>query len=284
MKNVNPSVIAVIAWSLLLTSNMLKAEDKPATRIIALAPHIVENLYAVGAGELIIGTTEHADYPSQALDIPRVGNYARLNIEQILAADADLIIAWKSGNPSDDLARLKKLGLNIVYSQPNTLEDVAKELAYLGRLTGNTGQGELKSQQFLAALDQIRTTYQDKSAISIFYELWPRPLTTVANTAWPQQQLAACGGRNPFVDSETDYPQINIEQVVLKAPQVIIQPNSHGVNSPDKVNWQQWQDIPAVKNNAFVHPNADKLHRMTSRSLDELALLCEQVDKFRSFK
>ncbi|MDG1751042.1 MAG: cobalamin-binding protein, partial [Thalassotalea sp.] len=118
-------------------------------------------------------------------------------------------------------------------------------------------------------------------ALSVFYELWPRPLTTVANDAWPQQQLNVCQATNPFIDSETDYPQINIENVILKAPQIIIQPSSHGMNSPDNVNWQQWQDIPAVKNNAFIHPDADQLHRMTSRSLDELALLCQQIDQFR---
>ncbi|MDG1750649.1 MAG: helical backbone metal receptor, partial [Thalassotalea sp.] len=134
---------------------------KTAKRIIALAPHIVENLYAVGAGDLIVGTTEHADFPEQANKIPRIGNYARLNIEQVLAVDPDLIIAWKSGNPSDDLARLKKLGLNIVYSQPDHLEDVAKELQYFGELTGNIALGQQKSAEFLKHLASIRANYQD---------------------------------------------------------------------------------------------------------------------------
>lgn len=261
--------------------NETNNNKKTAKRIIALAPHIVENLYAVGAGGLIVGTTEHADFPEQANQIPRIGNYARLNIEQVLAVDPDLIIAWKSGNPSDDLARLKKLGLNIVYSQPDHLEDVAKELKYFGELTGNIALGQQKSAEFLKHLASIRANYQDKKALSVFYELWPRPLTTVANDAWPQQQLNVCQATNPFIDSETDYPQINIENVILKAPQIIIQPSSHGMNSPDNVNWQQWQDIPAVKNNAFIHPDADQLHRMTSRSLDELALLCQEIDQFR---
>lgn len=282
----NMKFIAILTLFIsLISSNCYgyneKNNNQTAKRIIALAPHIVENLYAVGAGDLIVGTTEHADFPEQANNILRIGNYARLNIEQVLAVDPDLIIAWKSGNPSDDLARLKKLGLNIVYSQPNKLEDVAKELQYFGELTGNTALGQQKSAEFLKHLANIRANYQDKKALSVFYELWPRPLTTVANDAWPQQQLNVCQTSNPFIDSETDYPQINVENVILKAPQIIIQPSSHGMNSPDNVNWQQWQDIPAVKNNAFLHPNADKLHRMTSRSLNELALLCQKIDQFR---
>ncbi|GAA6203603.1 cobalamin-binding protein [Thalassotalea sp. SU-HH00458] len=258
----------------------VKQQVNAAKRIIALAPHIVENLYAIGAGDLIVGTTEHADYPEQANSIPRIGNYAKLNIEQVLAVDPDLIIAWKS-NPSDDLVRLQKLGLNIVYSQPETLESVAQELRYFGELTGNQALGEQKAKEFLQQLTNIADHYKDKAAISVFYELWPRPLTTVAKNAWPQQQLSVCRASNPFFDSETDYPQINVENVVLKAPQIIIQPSSHGVSSPDKVNWQQWPAIPAVKNNAFLHPDADQLHRMTLRSLDELSLLCQQIDQFR---
>jgi vitamin B12 transport system substrate-binding protein len=71
-------------------------------RIIALAPHIVESLYAIGAGDQIIGTTTHADYPKSAEDILRVGNYARLQIEKIIQLKPDVIIAWKTGNPTDD--------------------------------------------------------------------------------------------------------------------------------------------------------------------------------------
>ena len=88
-------------------------------RIIALAPHIVESLYAIGAGEQIIGTTAHADYPKAAEDILRVGNYARLQIEKIIQLKPDVIIAWKTGNPSDDLARLEKYDLKV---EPYRLE------------------------------------------------------------------------------------------------------------------------------------------------------------------
>ncbi|GLX79247.1 cobalamin-binding protein [Thalassotalea insulae] len=263
------------------SQSLANEQTLSAQRIIALAPHIVEVLFDIGAGEQIVGTTEHSDYPEAAKAIPRIGNYARLNIEQVLASDPDLIIAWRGGNPTDDLDRLEKLGLNIVYSEPESIEDVAKELQYFGQLTGHQDQAQQQAQKFLQRLQQLKQQYQDKSAISVFYELWPRPLTTVANNAWPQQQLAVCQASNPFIDSPSDYPQINVEQVVLNAPQIIIQPDSSSMKSPDSIDWQQWQAIPAVKNNAFIRPNADKLLRMTARSLDELIVLCQQIDKFR---
>ncbi|XQW85634.1 cobalamin-binding protein [Thalassotalea piscium] len=275
-------IILAIACLLVVSSQALANNNQqPTPRIIALAPHLVEMLYEVGAGDLIIGTTDHADFPEQAKKIPRVGNYAKLNIEQILSLDPDLIIAWRTGNPSDDLSRLEKMGINIVYSEPKALEDVAKEIKMFAKLAGKTQEGEQVANSYLTKLAKIKADYQDKSPIKVFYELWSRPLTTVANHSWPQQQLSICKADNPFINSATDYPQINLEQVVLQAPDIIIQPTSVGHSNSDMVNWRQWPEIPAVKANAFLTPNADKMHRMTSRVLDELILLCKGIDQYR---
>ena len=252
-------------------------------RIIALAPHIVEMLFELGVGDKIIGTTEHSDYPEAANKIPRIGNYARLKIEQILAYQPDLIIAWRTGNPSDDLARLEQLGLNIVYSDPQSLDDVAQELRLFGRLTHAGEQAQNQAKKYEEGLKKLRNTYQNKKPISVFYELWSRPLTTVAKYDWPQQHLDICGATNPFVNNKGVYPQIGLEQVVIAKPELIIQPMSEGEPNPDAVNWAQWQEIPAAKHNQFIQPNSDKLHRMTPRLLNELEQLCIGIDKARQY-
>jgi vitamin B12 transport system substrate-binding protein len=252
-------------------------------RIIALAPHIVESLYAIGAGEQIIGTTAHADYPAEAENILIVGNYARLQIEKIIQLKPDVIIAWKTGNPTDDLARLEKYQLKVVYSHPQTLEDVANELIMLGKITGREAAANIIAAEYLTRLQKIQQTYTNQSKVSVFYELWSRPLRTVANKAWPQQQIQLCGGTNPFAGAVDDYPSIGLEQVLVTLPQVVIQPSQHSADSPDGLNWPQWQHIPAVKNNFIFHPNADKVHRMTTRMLDEVVILCEQIDTARQF-
>lgn len=280
MKIYVKAIMITICLIIMFNGKVLAAEKLPL-RIIALAPHIVEMLYEVGAGDLIIGTTDHADFPEQAKEIPRVGNYAKLNIEQILSLDPDMIIAWRTGNPSDDLSRLEKMGIKIVYSEPVLLDDVAKEIKMFAKLAGKEKQGIVVAETYLVKLAKIKAQYQHKSPIKVFYEMWSRPLTTVANNSWLQQQLAVCKADNPFINSATDYPQINVELVVLEAPEIIIQPMSMGHNNGDVINWRQWPTIPAVKTNAFLTPNADKMYRMTSRVLDELALLCEEIDRFR---
>lgn len=258
-------------------------ENNQKPSVIALAPHIVEMLFDIGAGEQIIGTTAFADYPKQAEDIPVVGNYLRLQIEKIIAMQPDIIIAWKSGNPSDDLARLKQLGFKVIYSQPNNFNDVANEMLNFGELTKNSNQAKKQVQIFLNALKVIEQQYQDKPAIKAFYELWSNPLTTVAKGSWPQQFMNICKADNPFKQLEITYPQVNIENVLEENVQLIIQPLSK--NQHDKIgfNWQDWPIIPAVKNKKIIQPNADAMHRMTMRSLGSLKRLCEDIDKTRQW-
>ena len=280
MIKITKYLLMLIAVSISLHSvAQINNEQKPT--IIALAPHIVEMLYDIGAGEQIIGTTAFADYPEQAKDIAIIGNYLRLQIEKVITLQPDYIIAWKSGSPSDDLDRLKQLGFNIIYSQPNSFEDIANEMRQFGELTGHKEQAEQQAAQLLNELSLIKTQYQDKAPITVFYELWSRPLTTVAQNSWPQQFLTICQANNPFEKAASSYPQVNIEKVLQTPIQLIIQPLS--VNQSDKkgFNWQDWPAIPAVKNKQIIQPNADAMHRMTMRSLKQLKLLCADIDKTR---
>jgi len=284
--------IKTLAVFLLIVNTFAQAvghDDKKAEQdtspkkptIIALAPHIVEMLYAVGAGQQIIGTTDFADYPEQAKTIPRIGNYAKLQIERVIELQPDLIIAWQSGNPSDDLTRLAQLGFNIVYSEPKTFEDIAKEIRLFGKLSGNQAHALQLSKEFLTELKAIKNTYQNKKSITVFYELWSRPLTTVAKGSWPQQHLNICKASNPFEQVSSPYPQVNIEQVLQTPVDLIIQPMSVNQTAKEGFNWQDWPVIPAVKNKRIIQPDADALHRMTPRSLEELTKLCSAIDHVR---
>lgn len=270
----------LFVWLLHIAGIGSAAENKPV-RIVALAPHIVESLYDIGAGDTIIATTDHSDYPDGAKQIPRVGNYARLQIERIVQLAPDIIIAWRTGNPQEDLARLKKYGMNIVYSDPTTLDSVADELIMLGELTGRTQRAEAMALAYRQRLAELRGTYATATPVTGFYELWARPLRTVANNAWLQKQLDLCGVYNPFAELKDDYPMVSLERVLTSQPQVVIQPTPHSAANTDALNWAQWEHIPAVANGFIFHPDADKTHRMTMRMLDEVTRLCEKIDGAR---
>jgi len=271
----------VTSTSFAATQQQAQPEKAALPKVIALAPHIVEMLYDVGAGGQIIATTDFADYPEQAKKIPSIGNYIRLQLEKVIALKPDLIIAWQSGNPSDDLARLSQLGFKVVYSEPKTFSDIAKELRRFAELTGHSEQGKKVAAQFLKQLAGIKARYRDKQPLTAFYELWSRPLTTVAKGSWPQQHLNICRAENPFEQVSSPYPQVNIEQVLKTPLQLIIQPLSENQKDKEGFNWQDWPTIQAVSENNIITPDADALHRMTRRSLLALDKLCADIDQVR---
>ncbi|QLE86721.1 cobalamin-binding protein [Shewanella sp. Scap07] len=271
-------VIQLCCAALLISSGAVQA-SKPAEKIIALSPHAVEMLYAIGVGDKIIATTDHADYPADANNIPRIGGYHGIQIERVLELNPDLVVVWGSGNKAEEIARIKSLGFQVFDSDPKSLEAVADELLALGELTGAQTQAKAVADDYRQNLLSLRQDNASKPAVDVFYQLWSTPLMTVAKNSWIQQIIAVCNGSNVFVDSDSDYPQISIESVLLKQPQVILQSQDEG--NILGVNWQQWQDIPAVKNGHIYQLNADILHRAAPRAIQGVEVLCEALDKAR---
>ena len=273
--------IGLLLFSVLGDALAEQTKDSKKLRIIALAPHIVENLFAIGAGDNIVGTVDYADYPSEAQSVERIGGYYGISLEKVLALKPDLVIAWKSGNQSEDLAQIERLGIKVYLSNPTTIAGVADELLTFGEFTGNIEQSQQAANAFTQKLNAIVKSQQDKKDITGFYQLWAEPMMTVSKNTWINQLIETCHVSNVFADSVTDYPQISIENVIVTKPQVIIIPDEKSKTPQPVVNWQKWPEVPAVKNDQFISVNADLLHRFTPRMLDGLADMCDKIDASR---
>lgn len=270
----------IVAITLLLSVNAWATTVSPK-RIIALAPHIVESLYEIGAGDNIVATVDYADYPAQALNIPRVGGYHGLQMEKILQLKPDLIIVWKNGNRQQDIEQLVRLGLPLAYSTTGSVADVAAIIEHLGEVTHKRENAKIVADKYRSKLASIRAENSGKAKIKAFYQLWSEPLRTINKNTFIHEMLNICGANNVFADVSTEYPQISLENVVVARPELIVIPDEKSEVKQPKIDWQPWQMIPAVKNNAFIHVNADLIHRSTSRLLDGLADMCNKIDKHR---
>jgi len=151
----------------------------PARRIVSLAPDLNAQLFAIGAGDAIVATTDYADYPPAARAIARIGSAQALDIERIAALRPDLIVVWGSGYPPGVQATLRRLGAPIYVSEPATLEAIATSLERLGTLTGTS----VAARQAAAALrSQLATLHRDHAGqrrIDVFYQIWSNPLMTL---------------------------------------------------------------------------------------------------------
>lgn len=275
------TLIPVVVSSGVNAKDGAKAESLPPQTIVALSPHSVELLFSLGAGDRIVATTEYADFPKAALDIPRVGGYHGLSIERILELQPDLVIAWKGGNSDADIKRLKKLGLKVYSSHPSSLEQVADELISLGNLVGLPESGQKLAAQYRERLTLLRKQHADKKPVRFFYQVWAQPLRAMAAGSWINDVVTGCGGVNILDSSYPDYPEVSLESVLLMAPDAILQPTQHGADMSTGVDWRDWPEIPAVKNKHIFSINGDILHRFTLRILDGMVEVCDRLERVR---
>jgi vitamin B12 transport system substrate-binding protein len=269
----------VMALLLIVYLPMFAVQAAPAKRVIALSPHAVEMLYAIGAGSTILATTDHADFPAAALDIPRIAGYYGAQIERVIELNPDLVVVWGSGNKAEDIERIKELGFKVFNSDPKSLEAVAVDLKALGELTGHEDEANKVADDYLAELAELRQQNLAKAEVKVFYQLWSTPLMTVSKNSWIQQIIEVCHGDNVYFEAASDYPQVSLEAVLLKMPEVILQSQDKG--NILGVDWSQWQEIPAVKHKHIYQLNADLLHRAAPRALLGVNALCEALDKAR---
>ncbi|EKG85218.1 periplasmic binding family protein [Vibrio paracholerae HE-16] len=248
------------------------AKPFPAERIISLAPHATEIAYAAGLGDKLVAVSEYSDYPPQALELERVANHQTINIEKILTLKPDLIIAWPAGNPPRELAKLRQLGFTIYDSQTKTLDEIADNIEALSHYSANPEVGQKAAHDFRQRLQDLRTQYASNQPIRYFYQLSEKPIITLAQGHWPSEVFSLCGGVNIFADSEVPYPQVSIEQVLVKQPQVIFT-SEHAIANGHM--WRAWQaELSAVQNNQVWALNADWLNRPTPRTLDAVEQVC----------
>ncbi|MBB1364488.1 cobalamin-binding protein [Shewanella sp. SR44-4] len=278
------TVIGLSSISLFLPAAEPTASDDlqdkpPAKRIIALSPHGVEMLFAIGAGDSIVATTDYADFPAAAKNIPSIGGYYGIQIERVIELNPDLVLVWQSGNKMEDINQLRDLGFTVVNSDPKSLADVATDIELLGKLTGHSGKAKQVADDYRQQLADITLQNQTKPAVKVFYQLWSTPLMTVAKGSWIQNLIEVCHGENVFYDAASEYPQISIENVLLTGAEVILQSQDEG--NILGINWSDWPELPAVKNQHIYQFDADLLHRATPRAIQGVNAVCGALDKVR---
>jgi len=253
----------------------------PARRIVSLAPHVTELLYAAGAGGYVVGAVDYSDYPEAAKRIPRVGSYTGLDLEAIVALRPDLIIAWQSGNPPSQVERLRALGLAVYVSEPRHIEDVATNIERLGRLAGTADAALRAARAFRRRHEALRRRYAARPAVTVFYQIWDRPLMTVNGKQLISDVIHLCGGRNVFADLPILAPTVDVEAVLAADPEAIVASGA-GAARPEWFDaWRRWPQLRAVRrDNLFVVP-PDVLQRHGPRILDGAEHLCADLETAR---
>ena len=255
--------------------------QKPASRIVSLAPHLTELLYDAGAGAKLVGADEYSDYPEAAKALPRVGSSAAINIESVLALKPDLVVAWPSAGTERAIERLAALGLPVFRSEPRDLDDIATTLERLGQLAGTSGQASKAANAFRARAEALRRRYSSRPPVRVFYEIWDRPLQTVNGQHVISKVLRLCGGENVFGSLALLAPEIDPEAVLRLNPEVILGSGSDGTRPKWLERWRAFPGLQAAAKGQIYTVPPDLIQRHTPRLLDGAERVCRLLEGVR---
>ncbi len=259
--------------SVLDASGARVALPAPARRVISLAPHTTELLFAAGAGDRVVGVLAPGDWPAQARRLPKVGDANAVNLEGILALKPDLIVTWPY-LPGLKVERLREMGIAVYLSDPRTPNAIADDIERLGVLTGSSDAAARAAAALRARIASQRERYIGAEQVRVFYEIWNQPMYTVGGGHLITAAIELCGGSNVFATQTLPAPQVSVESVLAAAPSAIIAGTDAGVRPEWLDAWRAWPTLPAVAQDNLFVVDANLLHRAGPRFVDGVEQLC----------
>lgn len=254
----------------------------PARRVITLAPHLTELVYAAGAGAQVVGTVSHSDFPVTARKILRIGTSHQIDVEQLIALKPDLVIVWLHGNPARQVEPLQKLGIPLFFSDPRKLEDVPDAIVRLGTLLGVRAHAQQIADGLEVQTTELAERYSNRRSVRTFIQVSDHPLYTLSDRNIVGDVIRLCGGVNVFGGLPVPAPSVSREAVIEQDPEAIISIQALSA-SPNQVNsWRKYAVVNAVRENNLFIVDADLLSRPGPRILKGAISICEKLDEVRN--
>lgn len=253
--------------------------DKRKMRIVSLSPSVTEMLFAIGAGDLLVGATDYCDYPPEAKQIERVGGLGRPNLEKLLALSPDLVVAtdFDRGGYAQTL---RQSGIQVLDVKIRSLDEMFERLRQLGDAVGKQPQADKLVASMQAELKSIADQFGDSPRPRVFIEIWDDPLTTVGQASFLDDLVARAGGLNVAHEVSLPHPRISAEKVIEWNPEVIVvaHMNRGTISAEQMAERIGWADIAAVKNGRVVCDiPTDLILRPGPRLIDGVKALAQRL-------
>jgi len=219
----------------------------PARRIVSLLPSFTEILFAIGAGERLVGRTTWCDYPPEALAVPSVGDGMPPSVEAVAARRPDLVVLYRSGPNVTAAEQLERLGIRSVLFDLNRLEELGPVARRLGRLTGR----EVPAESLAAAMDRVVSQPPAPSTQSLVFIVWDNPPIVIGAGSYLDRLATLAGARNVFHDVGSPSAQVSIETIAARDPQFVALLSDSAV-PPRYAARPEWRVVRAVRNARFL--------------------------------
>ena len=243
-------------------------------RIISLAPNITEILFYLNLDNKVVAVTDFCNYPEGAKKKPSVGLLLSPDIEKIVSLKPDLVFATAEGNREDIVSNLQRFSINVYVLNPHSMEDILREIQRIGNITGQDGTVSDKVKNLANRIDAVKKKVAGSRRVRVLYLVSHEPMISVGPGSFIHDIIEIAGGKNIFSQSLIRYPQVNMEEILSKDPEVIIAPPD--IAESIRLWEKRWGDISAIRNKRVYSIETDVISRPGPRIVDGM----EEIFKF----
>ncbi|WP_421558118.1 cobalamin-binding protein [Pseudomonas canadensis] len=244
------------------------AQVLAAERVVSLAPSLTEIVAELGAADVLVGVLDGGDRPAALTQVPSVGRYGQLDMERLLSLKPDLILLWPGSVGPAQRAQLQRLNIPVYVAEPHSLGQLTTQVQAIAEQLGRPEAGRKLAEQLRQRLAELRQRYQRAEPLRVFYQVWNQPLYTVGGGQIISDALSVCGARNVFDDLKLPAPQVSIESVLQRDPEMILVGDQAQKNA-----WKVW---PAMAARVRLVPDKG-LERPSGQMLEAVARLCQVI-------
>ena len=248
------------------------AQALAVQRVVSLAPSLSEIVVELGAADLLVGVLDGGERPAVLAEVPSVGHYGQLNMERLLSLKPDLILLWPGSVGPAQREQLQRLNIPVYVAEPHSLEQLTTQVQAIAEQLGRADAGRQLAAQLRLRLAELRQRYQRAEPLRVFYQVWNQPLYTVGGGQIISDALSVCGARNVFDDLKLPAPQVSIESVLQRDPEMILAGDQAQVDA-----WNAWPHIAAVAHGRLVVVPDKGLERPSGQMVEAVAKLCELI-------
>ena len=250
----------------------------PARRIVSLAPSSTELLFAIGAGDRVVGRTTWCRYPAAALSVPVVGDGLNPNVEAIAARRPDLVVLYASALNETAARQLERLGIPAVILRQDLLEDVARDARLLGRLTALAGPADSVAR----AIEAVLAASAPRTAVRVAVVVWDNPPMVIGAGSFLDQLITLAGAYNAFHDLRSASATVSLETIAARDPDVVITiADSDEARLPAFATAREWQTVRAVRERRVLTLPGAVFGRPSPRAAAAVADLRRRLEALR---
>lgn len=255
----------------------VEIEEEPG-RLGSVAPSLTESIFAVGAGDRVVGVSTAGDYPGEVEDIEKIGDFTQVNAERAASLDIDVLFLSFSSTTEEQAENLEdQTGADVIVSNPETLDEAIESIGLVGEAVGEVELAEDVQEEMRAELDEIEAAVEGETEPTVFYEVGFDPLFTAGPGSFIDDAIDVAGGENAAGDANEPYPQYPIEQLVQNDPEIYLAGSLSGSTVEDIQNREAYSSLRAVQEDRVYLINDDLVNRPGPRIVEGVREIAETI-------